>query len=77
METTKRTETAMLSEVQILRMGKAEMSEILICKHGYPYAMCDVCQAIDEWWVRKWEREFRKFDESNENARGEGDGTLS
>jgi hypothetical protein len=48
-----------------------EMSEIILCRHLFPYCCCAVCQADDEAWIRKWENEFRRFDESNENARAE------
>jgi hypothetical protein len=42
-----------------------------LCKHKIPYCMCEICQMEDMKWQRKWEEEYRKFDESNENAREE------
>lgn len=69
---TKNQETKVMPALQVSSVEHSKtMSEIYLCKHGFPYAMCTICQSIDEYYVRKWEQEFRKFDESNENAREE------
>ena len=40
---------------------------IYTCKHGYPYVMCEVCQAMDEIWINEFEQEVKE--------KGKDDGT--
>ena len=46
------------------------MTQVL-CRHNYPYGCCAVCMTDDEAVIRKWEQEFRRFDESNEQGERE------